>query len=202
MNNSELKYPIKYAVLELTDENSKTFGFIVSKCYVVEALTKYLPDGNSRKYYKVVFPYTNIVDYKQKICYEYHTQDIGIRYTPNYDYFGEIYNGKVVDELFDNYDVAYVNSILKNKQLVEDLYSKLPIFHPNYEKEKEEISSKFSLNMSLCEKFEKLILEQTRDMIIVNEKDPPIDLEDFDAHKKMIRILINKEMEDRHLKRN
>ena len=159
-------YPIKYAVLGLIDENNTTFGFIASKCYVIEDSIRYLPDGNNIKYHKVVFPYTNIVDYINKIYYDYHTQDIGCRNIPEYN----LYNASIAMNLFDNYEDAHVEATLSNQKLVEDLISKLPWSHPDYEKEKEKISFIFSLNMTTCRKFEELIQKQTGDMKISNKE--------------------------------
>lgn len=161
-------YPIKYAVLELRDENNATFGFIASKSYVIENSVRYLPDGSNIEYHYVVFPYSNVVDYIKKIYYDYHTQDIGYRTIPEYDLYGNIYNISVVMKLFDNYEDAHTEAALSNQQLVENLISKLPWSHPNYEKEK--INFIFSLNMTTCRKFEELIQKQTSDMNISNEK--------------------------------
>ena len=95
-------YPIKYAVLELRDENNATFGFIASKSYVIENSVRYLPDGSNIEYHYVVFPYSNVVDYIKKIYYDYHTQDIGYRTIPEYDLYGNIYSISVVMKLFNN----------------------------------------------------------------------------------------------------
>ena len=195
MNDNKLLYPIKYAVLRLVDEKNTIIGFIVSKCYVIEDIIKHYETGESKQYHKVVFPYTDIAYYKQKLYYDYKTDDIGIRDYPKYDLYNNIYNTYVVERLFNNYDEAYVYATINNKYLAEALISKLPWSHPNYEKEEKEISLKFSLDMVTCEKFEELILKKTKDMIVENEKESPIDLEDFDFHKGCIRILINKEFE-------
>ena len=85
---------------------------------------------------------------------------------------------------------------INNQQLIENLIFKLPWSHPNYEKEKEEINLKFSLDMTTCEKFEELILKQTKDMKLASEKECPADSEVFDTHKKLIRILINKRRDE------
>ena len=196
MSNNNLTYPVKYAVLELIDEFNTTFGFIASKCYVIEDVTRYLPDGSNREYHKVVFPYTNIVDYKQKIYYDYQTQDIGHHNIPEYDLCGNICNAYITTKVFDNYDDAYIYAIVNNQQLIENLIFKLPWSHPNYEKEREEINLKFSLDMTTCEKFEELILKQTKDMKLASEKECPADSEVFDTHKKLIRILINKRRDE------
>ena len=190
MNDSELRYPVKYAILELMDENNKIYGFVVSKCYVIEDLTKYLADGSSINYHKVVFPYPNILYYRQKLYYDYQTKDIGVKCTPKYDFFGELYNGHIVDELFDSYDMAYIHATKKNHELGKKLASSVMVFSPNYQEELEKVNLNFSFNMATCEKFEKLIFENTRDMVIVNEKNSPVDSEDLDTHKKMIRMFI------------
>ena len=190
MNDSELRYPVKYAILELMDENNKIYGFVVSKCYVIEDLTKYLDDGSSINYHKVVFPYSNILYYRQKLYYDYQTKDIGVKCTPKYDFFGELYNGHIVDELFDSYDMAYIHAAKKNQELGKKLVSSVMVFSPNYKEELEKVNLNFSLNMATCAKFEKLIFENTRDMVIINERNSPVDSEDLDTHKKMIRMFI------------
>ena len=163
-------YPIKYAVLELIDENNMTFGFVASKCYIIEDSTRYLADGSSIKYHQVVFPYTNIVDFRQKVYYDYHTQDIGCRNVPGYDLEGNLYNASIAMKLFDNYNDAKAEANLHNQILLKKSISELPWSHPNYEKEKEKINFIFSLNMTTCRKFEELIQKQTSDMNISNEK--------------------------------
>ena len=60
----KVNFPIKYAVLELTqsggwmvDYKDITKGFIVSKCYVIEDNIIYDSDGNSKIVHKVFFPF-------------------------------------------------------------------------------------------------------------------------------------------------
>lgn len=60
--NEDLRFPIKYAVLELkspggysTNYEDVTEGFIVSKCYVVGCEVKYFPTGEAKVTYKVYF---------------------------------------------------------------------------------------------------------------------------------------------------
>ena len=66
-----LNYPIKYAVQELKinkgyDSNYEdvTFGFVVSKCYVISQNIKYNADGTSAQTYDVLFPYGDIHTFK------------------------------------------------------------------------------------------------------------------------------------------
>ena len=48
-----LNYPIKYAVLEIKDQDGKISGYIVEKVYVIGENTKYFKDGTSKKIYLI-----------------------------------------------------------------------------------------------------------------------------------------------------
>ena len=50
--------------MEILDSD---YGFVVTKCYVLEDTIKYFSNGGKQEYYKVVFPYPNISNYKKKI---------------------------------------------------------------------------------------------------------------------------------------
>ena len=50
--------------MEIPDSD---YGFVVTKCYVLEDTIKYFSNGGKQEYYKVVFPYPNISNYKKKI---------------------------------------------------------------------------------------------------------------------------------------
>ena len=58
----EQNYPVKYAILDLKAQGGRnlayrniSYGFIASKCYVLEKTTSY-KNCNPKQYYKVFFP--------------------------------------------------------------------------------------------------------------------------------------------------
>ena len=86
MENQELKYPVKYAVQELTQyggwENSfvdTIKGYIVSKCYIVETNTMYYADGKEQTSYNVVFPYQDIEAFQKSIENGLSEKNLGTR---------------------------------------------------------------------------------------------------------------------------
>ena len=93
-----VNYPIKYAVLELRDENNATFGFIASKSYVIEDSIRYLPDGSNIEYHYVVFPYSNVVDYIKKIAEN------------------KINNLKIEGNTQENKNFSFINPLIYEKQ--------------------------------------------------------------------------------------
>ena len=187
----ELNYPIKYAVLELK-EKGKVIGYIPSKCYIVESDTKYFGDGSSKNIHRVVFPFTDVEEYKHKIYYDYETKDIGTPSIPMLDLSGNYYPVKIVEKLYDDYDSAYAVATVNNIFLEENMLTNIiPLAtNPMYQKEKEEILLKHSLNMTLCEKFEKLVREQTKNMKVFGEEYIE-DSEDIELRKQNIKIYIN-----------
>lgn len=191
MKNNVL-YPIKYGLLEIPNS---TFGYVVSKCYVVEDTVKYYPNGSRQEYHKVVFPYPSIGNYLLKMRYDAETKSLGIRNYPKYDMFNNICNTSVVRELFDSYEEAYVYATVKNQNLINELYEKIPFKHTDdiklKDEERERLSSRFQTDLETCERFERLILENTTDMIVDGEEERPLDLDKLEGQKQLIRICIN-----------
>ena len=156
----ELNYPIKYAVLELKEQGGWTFGynditigFIASKCYVVGSSIKNHSNGESDISYDVVFPLKNISDFKFFL-------KLGMLYNekhkvPLYDGFGKHYPVTIVSDLFDNYEEAKCAAGLKNDELKE---------------ESEQNEKLFLENLSVCQKFEDLVLRKTENMIITEDR--------------------------------
>lgn len=180
--NNNFKFPIKYAVLKLS------IGFIVSKCYIIEDTTRYYEDGSSNKQYNVVFPYPSIEEYMDNIYYDYDTKDIGARNTPKHDFWGNVYNTQTVEKVFDSYLEASLYASIKNKELSSNILQ----LHSKYQQEVEDINLKFSLDMKVCEKFEKLIFEKTTDMEVLKEEKSSLELEESETQKNNNRVLVNK----------
>ena len=67
---NKINFPVKYALMPIKEydsiisnfivKNIRTSAYAVSKCYLVEDSTVYDMDGNSKKNYKVIFPYAEV----------------------------------------------------------------------------------------------------------------------------------------------
>ncbi len=187
MKDNEIKYPIKYAVMEIPDS---AYGFVVTKCYVLEDTIKYFSNGGKQEYYKVVFPYPNISNYKKKREYDSETKSLGERNYPKYDMFNQVCNACVIKDVFDSYNEAYAIATIRNRDHINDLHARL-FSSGSSETEKEKLSLKFDRDMAICESFERLILENTKDMIVEGEKENPVDLENYEGNRELIRIYVN-----------
>lgn len=156
-------FPVKYAILELKEEggylsNYKdiTRGFVVSKCYVLESVIKYLADGSSKAFYKVFFPFQNLSILK--VALQNNKLDIGQKLEPKFNLNNEVNSTTTVFNLFDTYEDAKRFSHIKNEILKDEL----PIY----------ISPKEYLEyLSICQLFEGLTEENTEDMLITDALD-------------------------------
>ncbi len=172
----ENNFPIKYAVLELKEEggyitNYKDIvrGYIVSKCWVVESSIKYFPDGSSKIFHNVIFPYKDLDTLKTSLRND--DQYIGERVTINYDFNYNPYPVDVVSELFDSYEDAKTMSEEKNKELKGHIASEVcfSISDPRFIQTLSNYKHKFEEQLSICQLFEKLSLLKTEDMIITED---------------------------------
>ena len=173
--NKEINYPIKYAVLELKEVGGYsqgwediTKGFIVSKCYVVESKIKYLADGSSEIYHKVVFPHKDLSEFKVALKLRNNTS-VGDRITPQYNALSKPYPIDIVTDLFDTYEDAKIVSDDKNKELYHRITCYLDVDY--LVKNLDRINTEFATEMELCGLFEKAILEETEDMNISKSED-------------------------------
>lgn len=119
-------YPVKYAAIPIIEQVGWSHGmnelerkydvacYIVSKCYLINDITKYKENGKSEKEYEVVFPY-------QKEQY-YHWQ----RAEPSFNYNHACTNSNFVEKVFDNYEDALDFAIQKNKELCNKTWIYLP----------------------------------------------------------------------------
>lgn len=163
----DLKYPIKYAILELKENGGWlnnyediTQGYIVSKCYVMESSIKYFRDGTSKLSYKVVFPFKNNSNLELSL------QHLREEPNPSRDLCGECYPVDIVSNLFDSYDEAKVMSIKKNKDLEEKIVLKVYISDPNWKEKYQKLKDEFAKKMDICHEIEKSIFNRTNDMKI------------------------------------
>lgn len=173
----EINYPIKYAVLKLKEKsgygyNSEEtiFGYIVSKCYVIEKSIRYYPDGTNKLFYKVVFPFKDISEYKANLYYNYETQDIGNENIPIFDRYRNVCPIDIVSNIFDDYEDASEVSKEKNEELKSKLISEIPISLTNLKSKIDDFELLFSLRMNTCHKFEKIVEMKTQNMnITINQ---------------------------------
>ena len=164
--NKDINYPVKYAALKLKvlggyDSNYTyiTFGYIASKCYVVESFIKYYPNGDSSLSHKVVFPYSNLTSFISN-------KSIGNIVTPRYNSNNEIYPVEIISDLFDSYEDAKKYALEKNKEMENSLAMEvdLPLNSPYFNDEYEKVKEKFYDRLLICESYEKLVTQKTEDM--------------------------------------
>ena len=176
--NQEQKYPIKYAVLELKERGGWSVGYedvikgyIASKCYVVESIIKYLPNGSSKVYHKVVFPLNDFETFKLKLSRKnlnHFSKD-----TVKYDACDNPYPSSIVEEIFDNYDEAKTHAELKNKNLEENIILNKTI-HMSFNSQEfiekcKKLKAEFATQLSTCKLYEQVIAKNTKDMEITKE---------------------------------
>lgn len=167
----ELKYPVKYAILELKEQGgwlvgyeNITQGFIVSKCYVVGTNIKYYSNGENEIIHKVVFPFKNISDFRVSLQRgsSYNSDET----IPSYDACGNPYPVDVVLSLFDSYEEAKKIAVQKNEEMRSKLISNVSLSEQNWKEKYEKLKIDFLENLSICHKYEELILMLTENMNI------------------------------------
>lgn len=166
----KINYPVKYAIMPIIEQVGWTPGlhelerdydvvyYVVSKCYLINDLTKYKEDGSIEREYEVVFPYqpSEFNSWKREI--------------PSYNLIhGGCINSNKVDRLFDTYEDALKFATLKNERLCEQSWISLPIREDileRIEEKKTEFDNKSKEYLALQE----LILLNTGDMEISQGK--------------------------------
>ncbi len=173
--NNKFNYPIKYAVLELKEKGGWlekyeeiTQGFIASKCYVVESDVLYDNEGQSKLVHKVVFPFNDFGKFKQSLSGGIH--DIGIANIPAYDFYNNPYPVTVVDQLFEKFEEAKERANEKNEEYKLNLINKVSVNTPGWEIQFELLKQNYDKTVALCNLFEQLAIEKSKDMIITSEK--------------------------------
>lgn len=160
----KINYPIKYAVMPIIEQTGWSHGlhelereydvvcYIVSKCYLINDLTKYKEDGCSIKEYEVVFPYQpsefnrwkrNIPEYN--LIHRYCT------------------NSNKVDAVYDSYEEALKSATTKNEKLCEKTWIYLPVTKDIMEKIQEK-KDEFAAKLTEYKMLERQILLNTNDI--------------------------------------
>lgn len=154
----ELKYPIKFAVLEIKERGPYeeiTIGFIASRCYQLETTIKYHAEGNTSASHKVIFPLKDILEFKNSIKGKrpYNGSHINPRTV-----WGR--EEDIVDNLFDNYEEAHEKAVEQNI----NLRRKYAMYWLNDREKIEKIIE----NIKICENFEQSVLTETEYMEQLN----------------------------------
>jgi len=174
---NELKFPIKYAVLELktnggysTNYEDVTVGFIVSKGYVVESKIRYTSNGKAEKSYQVVFPFNDIDAYSKSLFYKIETYHED-RKIPRLDASYNYYPVQIVSEVFDTYEEAFLAVNAKNSNLKSRIWLYYSVLDPNFKEKHEKALKKFAEKLAICKSYEDFVTENTGDMIVTKSAD-------------------------------
>ena len=155
----DMKFPIKYAVLELVEDGGylnnyeKVIkGYIATRCYVVEDVIKYKADGTNYELFRVFFPNKNLEAFEDHLKsgkeYEINHENI------QFDLYGNMKNLDVVYALYDRYEDAKKMADYRNeKYMFETIYTNV-ILDENYEKNAEKIKKEMSYEFDICDQFE------------------------------------------------
>ena len=168
-----MKYPIKYAILELKVDGGPihcyeeiTKGFIVSKCFVLAEGLKYTSAGKTIPKYIVSFPYDGF-----EYFIKWMERNRDNYYFDHYKYYYESRNNPdkaylrdnfpiIIDQIFDTYEAAKKIADHKNSELKNNLLTNTG------SKAYETLSKEFADTMDLCDEYEKFIYANTTDIQI------------------------------------
>jgi len=167
----KINYPVKYAAMPIIEQVGWSHGlhelereygvvcYIVSKCYLISDLTKYMEDGRSDKQYEVVFPYQPGEFSRWQ------------RVTPSYNLIHEYCtNGNKVDTIFDSYEDALNFVTAKNEELCKKSYIYLP-YSENYAVKIQAKKDEFNEKLAEYKLLEEQISLYTKDMEIGANKE-------------------------------
>jgi len=167
----KVNYPIKYSIMPIIEQVGWYHGlneleskydivcYIVSKCYLISDLTKYMEDGRSDKQYEVVFPYQPGEFSRWQ------------RVTPSYNLIHEYCtNGNKVDTIFDSYEDALNFVTAKNEELCKKSYIYLP-YSENYAVKIQAKKDEFNEKLAEYKLLEEQISLYTKDMEIGANKE-------------------------------
>ena len=175
----ELKYPIKYAILELKENGGwparyqdLTRGFIVSKCYLISSSIEYHSDGKTQVSHKVVFPYNNLERFKQ-LLYD-NREVLGDRIVPRYNASNQIYPCHVVTDIFDSFEEAHPFAEEKNRDLHSKHSLDISFLDPKWKESYQKREQEFERDLAICKRYEILVEEETRDLIVSKEIVPQL----------------------------
>ena len=174
--SKELKYPIKYAVLEVKEQGGWacgyqeiTQGYIVSKCYVIESGIRYHSNGKNELTHKVVFPFKNFAEFRMAL--QRGATFMGEEIVPSYDACGNPYPLDIVMDLFDSYEEAHILSSQKNEEKQRKLILEVSISDDNWQTKYEKLNMAFLEMLGMCQKFEELITLETANMNVTDNPD-------------------------------
>jgi hypothetical protein len=160
--DNELKYPQKFAVLEVRERcgweagyEEKVRGYIPSKCYLLETKTKYLPNGNQKVAHEVVFPFTDYRGFKLGMMDG--DFDPGTPSVPEYDSYGRLLNGETVEHVFDSFEEAEYLSKIMNEKLLTNLRNGIAFLLPDWQIKYHMKVQEFDREMFNCRQFYKSI---------------------------------------------
>lgn len=160
---NELKYPIKYAIMQIKNQNGwtsggneleSTFGVvanIISKCYVISERKEYLQDGTTKKIYEVVFVY----------------QDQNIVY-PEYSIYGSCINSEMVDRVYDNINEALLAKDKANKKIINNNIGILP-YNEKFKETVKDLKEKHQNNLDRYNILEQEIERKTQSLSVEKE---------------------------------
>ncbi len=167
----KINYPIKYAAMPIIKqigwssglhELEREYGvvcYIVSKCYLISNLTRYLENGRSFQQYEIVFPY-------QKVKFNRWQRVI-----PTYNSIhGNCINGNKVDIVFDSYEEALNFVTTKNEELCKKTYIYLP-YSENYVTKVQKKINEFNETLEEYKLLEQEILLRTENMLIGSNRE-------------------------------
>lgn len=106
----EYNLPIKYAiepVYPYASGNGNILGYIVTKCYILEKMTRYFPDGKAQDRITIVYPFKGLQTFK-------FMKD---KRRPEFDNFGNYRNIDYTDKVYNTY--------LEAKEVCKELNIKL-----------------------------------------------------------------------------
>ena len=106
----QFDYPIKYAVEPIfpyASGNGSILGYIVTKCYIVEKTTRFLPDGSYKERYTIVYPFKGLQTFK-------FMKD---KRRPEVDTYGNYRNVDYTNKIYETY--------LEAKEVCKELNTKL-----------------------------------------------------------------------------
>lgn len=143
-------YPIKYSVIGIYDEINRNTNepeqitYIASKCYVVEENIIHNENGTKKKTYGVYFPF--------------------VLSNASFSFVRTIGHEKV-DDVYDSFEEALEVAKSKNDEFILDKIAFLP-FDEHFETNYEKITKKANMYIEKYKKLEKIIEENTDDMIV------------------------------------
>lgn len=187
MNETELKYPIKYAIMPVEEQTGwrkdihdltpifTVVAHMAVKCYVVNEKVSYRSDGNSRSTYDVVFLYDR-PDCVSKFAPA----------QPEFSISDSCTNSVAVDTVFDSFSDAQTAARKKDEEMFEQVkrmnlpqnyMEALPVdlnswFKDTFEeyRETEAILEELSKGIEITKSYGE-ILEDLIDRILSNSKD-------------------------------